>query len=131
MSVMLTARVLLVGTAMALGCGRHAAPSAAPGPEPNQTADIALVVTNHKWQDITIFASHDGVTERVGQVAVARTTTFTIPARMVVSQGPFYLIADPVGDPTPYTSDNILVRPGQEIVWILEEDLLRSSLGVY
>jgi hypothetical protein len=129
MSVMLTARVLLVGTAVTLGCGGHQAPNAAP--EPNQTADIALVVTNHKWQDITVFASHDGVTERVGLVPVARTTTFTIPARMVVSQGPFYLTADPVGDPTPYTSDNILVRPGQEIVWILEEDLLRSSLSVY
>jgi hypothetical protein len=40
-------------------------------------------------------------------------------------------MADPIGNLRTYTSENLLVHPGQWIKWTLESDLTRSFLAVY
>jgi hypothetical protein len=121
-------RLTLAIVLAAVGLACHGTPQPRPtGP----AADVALTVVNHNWQDVTILIVHDGVTERVGLAVSASTADFMLPWRYFVSRGTVYLIADPVGDPSQYNSDNLLVQPGQQIVWTLETDLYRSSIGVY
>ena len=41
------------------------------------------------------------------------------------------LRAYPIGGPEAFTSENLLVQPGQWVKWTLESDLTRSFLAVY
>lgn len=121
-----TLRLLL---ALLFGLACHGSP--APRPTAGPAADVPLTIVNHNWQDITILIVHDGVTERIGLAVSASKTDFILPWRDFASHGTVSLIADPVGDPNRYYSDNLLVQAGQQIVWTLETDLYRSSIGVY
>jgi len=118
-------RILLLAS-IALACSRAPAPRPT-GPE----ADVPLTIVNHNWQDIVIYIAHDGVVQRVAQVTAVSKSDYILPWRYFSSQSTVYLIADPVGSTVVHYSDNLLVQPGQQIVWTLEDDLSRSSVGVY
>ena len=53
------------------------------------------------------------------------------PYRSSASGTDVRLRADPIGGPSAFTSENLLVQPGQWIKWTLESDLTRSFLAVY
>ena len=85
---------------------------------------------NHHWSDVRIYLLHDGIDERLGMVTAASTKSFPLSWRYFASGGTVRLRAHPVGNPRSLFSEGILVRPGQEIEWVLEEQLGRSSLSV-
>jgi hypothetical protein len=122
-------RLTLAIVLAVVGLACHGSPQ--PRPTAGPAADVPLTVVNHNWQDVTILIVHDGVTERIGLAVSASDANFILPWRYFASRSTVYLIADPVGDPSQYNSDNLLVQPGQQIVWTLETDLYRSSIGVY
>jgi hypothetical protein len=100
--------------------------------EPSRAdAEVALEVENHGWSDIVIYLVRGGATDRLGMVGSLNTKTFVFPFRRLGTGSDVRLRAYPIGGPRSFTSENLLVQPGQWIKWTLESDLTRSFLGVY
>jgi hypothetical protein len=99
-------------------------------PVANEEEDVVLVVDNRNWQDVVVYAVHDGTRSRLGLVVATRTATFTLAPSYVTKGGDLYFVADPVGATRSYSSERVVVQRGQYIEWTLESGLERSSLLV-
>jgi len=100
--------------------------------EPSRSdAEVALEVENHGWSDVVIYLVRGTAVDRLGMVGSTSTHTFVFPYRKLGIGTDVRLRADPIGGPTAFTSENLLVQPGQWIKWTLESDLTRSFLAVY
>jgi hypothetical protein len=100
--------------------------------EPSRAdAEVALEVENHGWSDIVIYLVRGTAADRLGMVGSLNTKTFVFPFRRLGTGSDVRLRAYPIGGPRSFTSENLLVQPGQWIKWTLESDLTRSFLGVY
>lgn len=100
--------------------------------EPSRVdAEVALEVENHGWSDIVIYLVRGNATDRLGMVGSLNTKTFVFPFRKLGVGSDVRLRAYPIGGPRSFTSENLLVQPGQWIKWTLESDLTRSFLAVY
>ena len=100
--------------------------------QPSETsAEVALEVENHGWSDIVIYLVRGTAVDRLGMVGSLNTTTFVFPYRKLGIGTDVRLRADPIGGPRTFTSENLLVQPGQWVKWTLESDLTRSFLAVY
>ena len=118
----------LVG--LLLGCGARSDDGTAdPGLSP-ATAEVALEVENHGWSDIVIYLVRGTAVDRLGMVGSLNTETFVFPFRKLGVGTDVRLRAYPIGGPRAFTSENVLVQPGQWIKWTLESDLTRSCLAV-
>jgi hypothetical protein len=91
---------------------------------------IDLEVESHNWSDIVIYLVRGTQRQRLGMVTALGNTVFTFPYRRLGNGGDARLSAHAIGGGG-YTSESLLVQPGQTIKWTLESDLARSSLSVY
>lgn len=116
----------LISTA---GCGvlssRRQQPSSVP-----ERGEIAVEVESHNWNDITVYLVTAGLPQRLGMVTALGNASFEFSAQRLNTSAGIRLRALPVAG-HPFTSENILVLPGQVITWRLENDLDTSSLSVY
>ncbi|HEX2251094.1 MAG TPA: hypothetical protein VHH32_12160 [Gemmatimonadales bacterium] len=130
---MLVIRILLslsMWLASAPACGLLSSrQSDSPGPSSN--AEIPLEVESHHWSDIVIYLMDGSQSQRLGMVAGLSTKNFVFPYRRLTSGGKLRLRAYPVGGQGSFTSEDLLIQPGQWIKWTLESDLSRSSLAVF
>jgi hypothetical protein len=110
------------------GCARHPAAS---GADPQNPAEIVLVIENHHWNDVIVSVLHDGVVDRIGLATAVKTSSFVIPSRRLGPTGIIRLRGHAVGAPDDHTSDAFPVQPGQEVEWTLESDLAHSSVAVH
>jgi hypothetical protein len=92
-------------------------------------SEVSVAVDNRNWNDITVYLLTGGLPQRLGMVTALSKGSFAFPSQRI-NTGNVRLRALPVAG-RPYTSESILVQPGQEIVWTLENDLDISSLSVY
>ena len=92
--------------------------------------EIAVEVDNHNWSDITIYLMTGGLPQRLGMVTALSNATFAFPSHRLNPGSGVRLRALPVAGRS-FTSEPILVQPGQAIFWTLENDLDTSSLSVY
>jgi hypothetical protein len=117
---------VLISTAP--GCGlfssRHQSASAE-----LDSGRVAVEVESHNWNDISVYLITSGPPERLGMVTALGTATFEFPAQRL-NRGGVRLRALPVAG-SPFTSETILVLPGQAITWRLENHLDASSFSVY
>ena len=122
----------LVGVVgLLLGCAARSEDGDA-DPLPAETsAELALEVENHAWSDIVIYLVRGTAADRLGMVGALSTETFVFPYRRLGIGTDVRLRAYPIGGPRAFTSENVLVQPGQWIKWTLESDLTRSFLAVY
>jgi hypothetical protein len=135
------ATLLAVGAALVAACARG--PKFPPPPRDPSIPDPAaldsattargalLRVESRNRADVTIYATRGAVRTRLGMVSAASARDFAIPASFVNDPGGFRLVADPVGSRGTLTSEPIVVRAGQRVVWTLETTLSRSSIAVY
>ena len=93
-------------------------------------SEVSVEVENHNWSDITIYLMTGGLPQRLGMVTALSNASFAFPSQRLNTAGSVHLRALPVAG-RPYTSEAILVQPGQAIMWTLENDLDISSLWVY
>ena len=114
-----------------LGCGSRSKEDAKAEPESEHTAEVALEVENHNWSDIVVSLVRGTAVERLGMVGGLKSQTFVFPYRKLGSGSHVRLRAYPIGGPAAFTSENLLVQPGQWVKWTLESDLTRSFLAVY
>ena len=111
------------------GCGlfssRHSPPTKPVGRSP-----VLVEVESRNWNDITVYLMTGGLPQRLGMVTALGSATFKFSAHRLNTTGDVRLRALPVAGKA-FTSETILVMPGQVITWRLENDLDASSLSVY
>lgn len=95
------------------------------------SAEISVEVESHHWSDIVIYLMNGSQSQRLGTVSGVSTNTFVFPYRQIQSGGKLRLRAYPVGGQGSFTSEDVLLQPGQWIKWTLESDLSRSSMSVH
>ena len=127
-----SARIVLACSlvlALTSGCGllssRH--------PNASDTAartQVLVAVESHNWSDITVYLLAGGLPQRLGMVSALSSATFDFPSHRLNTSSGVRLRALPVAG-RPFTSETILVLPGQVISWTLENDLDASSFSVY
>jgi hypothetical protein len=98
---------------------------------PTASAEISVEVESHHWSDIVIYLMNGNQSQRLGMVAGVSTSHFVFPYRQLATGGKVRLRAYPVGGQGSFTSEDVLIQPGQSIKWTLESDLSRSSMSVY
>jgi hypothetical protein len=114
-----------------LGCASRSEDADAEPQPAEATAEVALEVENHNWSDIIIYLVRGTSADRLGMVGSLNSQTFVFPYRRLGVGTDVRLRAYPIGGPRAFTSENVLVQPGQWIKWTLESDLTRSFLAVY
>ena len=111
------------------GCGlfssRHQPPA-----KVNPRSPVVVAVESHNWNDITVYLLTGGLPQRLGMVTALGNATFEFSAHRLNTSGNVRLRALPVAGHA-FTSETILVMPGQVITWRLENDLDTSYLSVY
>jgi hypothetical protein len=122
--LLLTISLLLTSGCGLFSSGHH------PLPDDRTRAPVDVHVESRNWSDITVYLITGGLPQRLGMVTALNSATFTFPALRLNTTGDVRLRALPVAG-SPFTSETILVRPGQMITWRLENDLDASSLSVY
>jgi hypothetical protein len=111
-------------------CGLLSSQHSESGDSPAR-ADISVSVESHNWSDIVIYVMNGNHSQRLGMVTGLSTRHFVLPYRKLATSGQVRLRAYPVGGPGSFTSEDVLVQPGQWVKWTLESDLSRSFLGIY
>jgi hypothetical protein len=119
----------------AVACASPACGLLPPGTDPAAPAavgsgSVVVEVQSHNWNDITVYLMAGGLPQRLGMVTALGEATFDFSSQRLQGSGGVRLRALPVAG-QPYTSDNILVLPGQVITWTLENNLPASSYSVY
>ena len=112
-------------------CGLIFPPSdPAPKSPSDQPNSVSVEVQSHNWNDITVYLMAGGLPQRLGMVTALGAASFDFPSERLNNSAGVRLRALPVAG-QPFTSETILVVPGQVITWTLENNLDRSSFSVY
>lgn len=111
------------------GCGLLFPREERPSAEPRR-GNVVVEVESHNWSDITVYLITGGLPQRLGMVSALGEASFDFPPQRLNSSTGVRLRALPVAG-QPFTSDAILVMPGQVITWTLENKLDASSYSVY
>ena len=119
------AALLSVTPACGLFSSRNAGSARAP-----VSARVLVAVESHNWSDITVYLIAGGLPQRLGMVSALSSATFDFPSQRLTTSGGVRLRALPVAG-KPFTTETILVYPGQVITWTLENHLDASSFSVY
>lgn len=93
--------------------------------------DATVVVTNNNWSDMTVYAQRNGVSVRLGTVTSMTTQRFSLPAPMVGGTGELNFLADPIGSNQVFRSPAVMVGRGQQVEFMLQNNLALSSLAVW
>jgi len=102
----------------------------APAPPTSTPTQVLVAVTSHNWSDITIYLMAGGLPQRLGMVSALGEGTFDFSPVRLNTTGGVRLRALPIAG-RPFTSETILVQPGQSIFWTLENNLETSNFTVY
>jgi hypothetical protein len=119
----------LATLAMLAGCGaKHEAATV----EPLASTDPVTVVTeNRRSDDIVVALVRDGVRQRLGLVAAQTNETFAVPWTGVANAGRVRLVATPIAARRSFVSEQLLLRPGSEVVLSITPALGPSAIRVY
>ena len=113
--------------ALAFAC---AGPRQNVDPQPVQANGFSLILNNRHLLDVNIFLQHDGQPDRIATVPSSTTRAIVLPLRMLGQSKIIRLIAEPIGAETRYTTDMLVVQPGQIIELNVESLLDRSNYSV-
>jgi hypothetical protein len=90
-----------------------------------------LRVSNNSWADMNLFLLRGTTRHRLGMVTSMNTTTFTIPEEALSAASDLRLYADPIGSIRGWSTQPLLVNPGQEISLTLQNNLNLSSYSIF
>ena len=95
------------------------------------TERTTMVVENNNWSDMTVYILRDGVRTRMGAVPSMGRSTFVLSSALVGGTGEIRVQADPLGSSKKWTSQPILIVPGNQVRFRLENNVALSSYSVY
>jgi hypothetical protein len=99
-------------------------------PDPVQADGFSLILNNHHLLDVNIFLQHDGQPDRIATIPSSTTRAIVLPLRMLGQSKAIRIIAEPIGDETRYTTDLLVVQPGQIVELNVESAISRSSYNI-
>ncbi len=99
-------------------------------PAPVEASGFSLVLNNRHLLDVNIFLQHDGQPDRIATVTSSSSRSIVLPLRMLGQSKTIRIIAEPIGDETRYTTDILVVQPGQIIELNVESLLARSNYSI-
>ena len=99
-------------------------------PEPVQADGFSLILNNRHLLDVNIFLQHDGQPDRITTVPSSSSRAIVLPLRMLGQSKAIRIIAEPIGDETRYTTDVLVVQPGQIIELNVESMINRSNYSI-
>jgi hypothetical protein len=99
-------------------------------PAPMEADGFSLVLNNRHLLDVNVFIQHDGQSDRVATVVASTTQTLVLPLWMLGQSKAIRLIAEPIGDESRYTSDVLVVQPGQLVELNVEGSIARSNYSI-
>jgi hypothetical protein len=91
-----------------------------------QEQAIKLVVENHNYLDMNVYAMRDGMYRPLGVVTGLSKAELAIPRFMTMGETDFELLANPIGSNRSYLTGPILFGSAKEIDLTIESDLGRS-----
>lgn len=117
-------------TVFALVCASAACASAPVGTPFNRgDSGVDVVVENHAWADLSVYARTGGGNHRLGHVTSGRTVTFRIPS-MAHRVMDVELFADPLASSDLHRSGRFIIHEGQRVVWTVHENRLGGELTI-
>jgi hypothetical protein len=90
-------------------------------------AATQILVANHNWMDMTVYALRDQNRVRLGTVTSGTAARFRLPRGLDLGAGMLRLQADPVGSTETFTSEPISVDVGSVVNWTIENHIALSS----
>ena len=99
-------------------------------PSPLEPSGFSLILNNRHLLDVNIFLLHDGQPDRITTVTSATSHSIVLPLRMLGESRAIRIIAEPIGNETRYTTDILVVQPGQIIELNVENLLARSNYSI-
>ncbi len=99
-------------------------------PAPVEASGFSLILNNRHLLDVNIFLLHDGQPERIATVTSSSSHSLVLPLRLLGQSKTIRIIAEPIGDETRYTTDILVVQPGQIIELNVESLIARSNYSV-
>lgn len=90
---------------------------------------VTITVENQNWQDANIYLIGSGPRVRLGTVGTNAREVFVVP-RSVLAQGSVRLAVDLIGSRAAQVTDPILIFPGADVHWTLQNHLALSSYHV-
>jgi hypothetical protein len=126
----------LTGSAFALALGIGACTPMTQSAARNAMSDArpdraTLVVENNNWADMTLYLVRDGSRMRLGSAPSMSRSQFVITGAMLNGAGEVRIMADPLGGSRAWTSAPILVAPGNQVRFRLENNVSLSTYAVY
>lgn len=117
------ALALLVPT-LTVGCAT--APRSIPTSQPQ---GLAVIVENHAWEDVSVYAASSGEHRRLGTVSSGRTATFQV-RHLSASASDLELVASPLASANPHRSGRLMVYAGQTVTWTIHENRLGGDVTI-
>lgn len=102
--------------AMVTVSGLSACGGSQPDPGVNPDAATSVRVENQSGDDMTIYVLKSGQRLRLGTVNVGQTQTFKLSKPIVTGMTTLRFVADPIGGRRNSISEEVSLRPGEEIV---------------
>lgn len=93
-------------------------------------AETTILVENHNWLDMVVYAVRSGTRLRLGAVTTGSSAEFQLPSGFA-SGAAIRLVADPVGSRRSYSTEPILLSPGRQLQFRVENNLAMSSVSVW
>jgi hypothetical protein len=118
-----------IGLGFSSSCGFLSSRDSEPAPN-FLHSEVMVEVESHNWNDITVYLLAGGLPQRLGMVSALSSATFDFPSQRLNTTAGIRLRALPIAGRA-FTSETILVQPGQVITWTLENNLDASSYSVY
>jgi hypothetical protein len=135
MSTIARPRLLALATIAVLGVTACASAAGSAGTDVGKAQSaaarrqVALSVTNHNFNDVDVYAVVAGTPERVTMVRSMNTVDAKLPLGASI-HGNVQLVVDPIGGFNNFTTDRIVVNPGETIKLTVAQALSMSNWTV-
>jgi hypothetical protein len=93
-------------------------------------APITVKVRNNGWLDMRVYAVVDGNRWRLGTAHTGRLLTVKVPRYLQTGIVPFQLVAYPIGGSGVAATEQLLLSPGDQVDWQLENYLAFSTVFI-
>lgn len=91
---------------------------------------VCVVVENHHFNNVKIYAERDGVRHRLGTVEGLSTQNFKIPNRVLAGAWDFRLVANPLASSETVETHGLERIPGCHVFWQLAPNLYASQVSI-
>ena len=123
--------LLVAAIALAASCSAfQRGPENGPARATYDSDPVMVRVENRAWSTMHVYVVAGGQWESLGQVSSQGSDTYQIRSGLLGTNQEIRLAADPVGRVEAYFSDPILVQPGDEVEWTLQNNLALSNVMV-